>query len=847
MTDHPARTPPGPPRPTQAAAPKLAARRRLALAAALAAAIASLPGIYLLGQPDGADAIGLHLFLHPDHPDFIAMQRINRQFSSSELAVIGIRFHQPIGSTDQTADQIRLLAKVEQDMAHALPGASTLSLASIPYTGAWAALPAWQILRKALAAERPPTLLEQARSGLSPEARSALQHRLQTDDLLRHRLITHDARLAVVAAQLAPGSTLTGRAAIVQRIEEQTRRLRDNPLIAEAHAAGPLVTQTQLHRHMLRDQRIFGTLIALGAPALLLGVLRSIRWTIAALLAAGTAVTATLGLAWATGTPTVLNGMMCVTLVTICTLAIAVQFSLQHRRNARRARLTPQAHPRYVRLLNAIRRRTFREKALPAAFVALTTAAGFAAMLISQTRAISDFAWLAAAGTLIGCLAALAGAWVCMSLPPRARSPGRKQPLPPPLRTACCADILPRLARFAIRQRIPLGIGTLALLVACGLLAGGLRVQSSFIENFRPVSPTRQAFEFFEQAGIALGPTDFIITSTDPAALLTPQAQQALLELQARYCQPDRPTAFTTITSIANLWNALPDTLRQRPGLLASLIPVLFQSEQTRPAVQAFVYLPPTGNAALQRNQPSQPSQPNQPASLRLLAMGSDWIPPRDKVNLAMQFADELQQTIGPDHSVEVSGLFVVYARLLDNLVQAGIHSFLLAVAMVSLLMTALLCSIRLAAACVLVNLIPAAACVGLAGAMQSPVNMSTLLVLGVSFGICIDASIYYVWQFRSLLRKGRSAQHAVQACAGQSAHASLLSQLVIVLGFGMLGLSDFVPTATFGLLLAATILLSAAGLLLLLAPLVLLLCTHQPPATPAHGPREGNSPIHQP
>jgi predicted RND superfamily exporter protein len=84
-----------------------------------------------------------------------------------------------------------------------------------------------------------------------------------------------------------------------------------------------------------------------------------------------------------------------------------------------------------------------------------------------------------------------------------------------------------------------------------------------------------------------------------------------------------------------------------------------------------------------------------------------------------------------------------------------------------------------------------------------------------------VDAEIHYVTMFRRLRREGKSVRDALCAVQQSVGRAVFFSTLALVVGFGALCLSDFVPTIYFGALVSLALLGGLGGNLVVL-PLLL-------------------------
>ena len=102
-------------------------------------------------------------------------------------------------------------------------------------------------------------------------------------------------------------------------------------------------------------------------------------------------------------------------------------------------------------------------------------------------------------------------------------------------------------------------------------------------------------------------------------------------------------------------------------------------------------------------------------------------------------------------------------------------------------------------------------------------------MIARVSMGLSIDSEIHYIMMFQRLRQEGRPVHEALHAVQQSVGRAVFFSTLALIVGFGALCLSDFIPTAYFGALVGLSLLGGLAGNLVVL-PLLLSVVIRDPP-----------------
>ena len=101
-----------------------------------------------------------------------------------------------------------------------------------------------------------------------------------------------------------------------------------------------------------------------------------------------------------------------------------------------------------------------------------------------------------------------------------------------------------------------------------------------------------------------------------------------------------------------------------------------------------------------------------------------------------------------------------------------------------------------LAASAMFVNVLPVAMIGALLGATGRPIDMATVFIMGISLGIAVDDTSFFVHGYLDEAARGRGALTTTLRHTGPTMVATCV---VIVIGFSVLLLSSFTPMRTFG------------------------------------------------
>lgn len=176
-------------------------------------------------------------------------------------------------------------------------------------------------------------------------------------------------------------------------------------------------------------------------------------------------------------------------------------------------------------------------------------------------------------------------------------------------------------------------------------------------------------------------------------------------------------------------------------------------------------------------------------------------------------------------YNVVMTGKALVFEKgtkyLLDNLVS----SLLFAVFLISLLMIFMFRSFKMVVISLIPNLLPLMITAGLMGYFEIPLKPSTILVFSIAFGLSVDDTIHFLAQYRQeLTRNNWKIKKSVFATLKEAGISMFYTSVVLFAGFSVFMLSDFGGTVALGGLVAITLAFGMLSNLMLLPCLVLTL-----------------------
>ncbi|MBK7517911.1 MAG: MMPL family transporter [Betaproteobacteria bacterium] len=176
-----------------------------------------------------------------------------------------------------------------------------------------------------------------------------------------------------------------------------------------------------------------------------------------------------------------------------------------------------------------------------------------------------------------------------------------------------------------------------------------------------------------------------------------------------------------------------------------------------------------------------------------------------------------------PGVEVDVGGTGRLLADQTELLVGGQASSFLGAFAQIFIIMALMFRSLKASAVCLAPNVAPMFYLFALMGFAGIRLDLATVMIAGVVLGITVDDTIHLFHGYRERIERGMAPMFAILRSYDSSGRAVLATSTVLIAQFGLLALSDFVPTSNFGLMTATGLLSGLIFELLMLPPLLLL------------------------
>ncbi|MBE0676844.1 MAG: MMPL family transporter [Bacteroidales bacterium] len=163
-----------------------------------------------------------------------------------------------------------------------------------------------------------------------------------------------------------------------------------------------------------------------------------------------------------------------------------------------------------------------------------------------------------------------------------------------------------------------------------------------------------------------------------------------------------------------------------------------------------------------------------------------------------------------------VTGMATVFAHLSSRLVESQVRSFSFTFIVIFFMFLLLFRSIRMAMICMLPNILPVLCTLGIMGIANIQLDVATILIATVSFGIAVDDTIHFAVTYKEFLI-GSDKMGAVNNTLVSVGRPLVITSLLLTVGFLSMIFSSYRPIVFMGLFLSLNIILALLCDLILL------------------------------
>lgn len=601
----------------------------------------------------------------------------------------------------------------------------------------------------------------------SAAERDMMRREALGNPLVRERLMDGDSRITFATVTLDTASTADENADRNRRISLATRSLiddlQDNHPAVTVRASAEALFEHDTRQAMISDLTRLLPLTILGCMLFIAWCFRSMRSAVVILAVAGLSVLLTLSALGFMGRPFNTISIMAPLVVVIIAVADAVHLLSIHRQGlADRSPLTAMQYSLAFNLR-------------PVTLATLTTAIGFASLMLVSAPALSDFGSTVAIGVL--------SAWLVTFLLLPAVVPALRLHSSDSHGTFSTAswinNPLKLSRRLCLRHDRSLFRGVLLLTTLCLVL---LPLNRTDFDRMDFVAEDSTVHSYYELVSghVDRGPLlTYGVMTGQAGGITTPALLNGLDRMAGTLRQWPEVTGVASLVELVRAVNAaLPDAGSERDG--QGRIP------ESVAAVRQHL-----SDYRVAQNESYPLSDFVDPDSrVTRFFVSTTRLSNEELVALDRRVHQAFADSVNDARLLQGSGT-LLFARMDDTVTGELMRGYALSLLLITLTLIAGLRSIRYGLISLLPNVTPAVIVFGLRGLFNAQIDPFILMLFSVSVGLVVDDTVHILSTWLRARRSGMASEQAMDTAVFRAGPALLITTMVLCLGsLMMLGAS---------------------------------------------------------
>lgn len=437
----------------------------------------------------------------------------------------------------------------------------------------------------------------------------------------------------------------------------------------------------------------------------------------------------------------------------------------------------------------------------------MTTAAGFAAFIVTGNRILVEFGVIASLNIMFAFVLTLFLIPIFFSFLPAPKKRHTKH-----LDQSLVSKIIARVVYLVSNYRNTIYIFAI-LIVGTGIYGiTKLRTTGNVVDDIPHDNPLYIDLSFLEKHFNGVMPLEIVIDTKKERGVLKLRNLEKIEQLQdtlATYPELSKPLSIVEVIKSAKQafyggnmkFYDLPN--RNEMNFMLDYLPKGESGKRT--IINNFV------DTALQKTR----------ISVQMKNIGT-----HDIARIKEKLKPQIDAIFNPDrYDVTLTGTSVVFLKGTNYLVKNLLTSLVLALVVISVLMALLFSSPRMISISLIPNLIPQIMTAGMMGFFAISIKPSTILIFSIALGISVDNAIHFLSRYRLQLKHTNwNIKESVISALRETGYSMIYSSVVLFFGFIIFTFSSFGGTESMGYLISFTLVIALLSNLFVLPSLLLTL-----------------------
>jgi predicted RND superfamily exporter protein len=434
-----------------------------------------------------------------------------------------------------------------------------------------------------------------------------------------------------------------------------------------------------------------------------------------------------------------------------------------------------------------------------------TTAAGFAAFIITSNSLLVEFGIVASINILFIYLLSLFILPILFSFFPVPKPKHFKH-----LEKGSITKIIEKVSYIVLNHRNVVYVITIIFFVAGIYGITKLKTTGNIVDDISKKSKLYTDLMFLEKNFNGVMPLEITVDTKKKKGILRLSTLRKIDKLQdtlALYPEFSKPLSVVEVVKAAKQafyrgnpkMYSLPNN--QEKNFILSYIPSLHSDKKT--ILNSFV------DSSLQITR----------VSVQMANIGTN-----DINRIIKDLRPKIDKIFPPaKYDVHLTGTSVVFLKGTNYLVKNLFQSLALAIVVITILMSLIFSSVRMILISLIPNIIPQILTAGMMGYFGIPIKPSTILIFSIALGISVDNTIHFLSRYRLQLKiNDWKIRESVLAALMETGYSMVYSATVLFFGFAIFTLSKFGGTEALGYLVSFTLIIALFANLFILPSLLL-------------------------
>ena len=446
--------------------------------------------------------------------------------------------------------------------------------------------------------------------------------------------------------------------------------------------------------------------------------------------------------------------------------------------------------------------RCVRNAQKPIIVSAITTMAGFTALVFTEISAIRDLGLFAVLGVFLSYLFCVHLIPMILFILPVPKLGAIRQS------NSSQKAFLNSFTNFVTSNKKLIYLVSTAVAIIAITGAFRVKVQTNYLDHFRSSSQVARATQLFQERLSGLSSFSIIIQKPDETMMTSSSMLSGLNSAQELISKLPGVDQILSITDSLKLLNQAFHEDNQNffklpadQEILNEMLEIL--ESDPREICRGFL---------------------SEDHTIARLLIRSPYFESTKLKLLIKQIKETVAKVLPSPYDLEVTGTLVLMNLTSDQLSVEQMNSLSLSVCIISMILIYVCRSWRLGLMCMVTAGLPILIFFGFIGWTGISLNVNTIMIAAIAIGITVDNCIQYIVSFKHYYKEGCTPEIAIRKSILRIGKPMISTASVVAIGFLVFGLSQFGPVSQFGLLSALIMGCNLITSLMLLPSLILIL-----------------------